>query len=215
MTSRESFLFYTEARIVGLTGLRASNLEQLLSILQKVQGSAIFYHTHHMYLVHHFETPMFTNDFARWVANALRERALSEKLAATDLLSFTSIRELRNAIAARIDEHLRNSSARTQECLPGEEFHFCRSKSFIMSTGLVARNPKEFFDLLPRVSTASLFFHFFEARLRLGEPSNDFSQWLASQGEPALAQKIDALDPYSMTLDLFKQRILELGRSGR
>jgi hypothetical protein len=210
-----TFLFYTEARIVELTGLRATNLEQMLALLRKVPGSSIFYHTHHMYLAHHFETPVFTNDFSRWVSECLHERALGEKLAAIDLLSFTSIRELRNAIIARIEEHTPDSGGRGHECPPDEQFHFCRSKSFILPTGLVARNPMEFFDLLPRVTRASLFFHFFEARLRLGKRSNDFSEWLAAQGEEDLAKKIDSLDPYSMTLDQFKERVAELGRRRR
>jgi hypothetical protein len=80
-----------------------------------------------------------------------------------------------------------------------------------MRTGLVARDPKEFFEVLPQVTNVSLFFHFFEARLRLGRPTNDFSQWLAWRGEELLANSINALDPYSMTLDEFKERIIALG----
>ena len=215
MNHTEPFVFYTERRLVTLTGLRASNLNQLLGNLREVPGSSIFYHTHHMYLSHHFETPLFSNDFALWVSEALQEGALGEKLAAIDLLSFTSIRELREAIIATIECHVGEDGRRLRECPPGDEFHFCRSKSFIMPTGLIARDPKEFFEVLPQVSNISLFFHFFEARLRLGRPTNDFSQWLAWCGEEALANSIDATYPYSMTLDEFKARIIALGRDGR
>ena len=215
MNHTERFVFYTERRLVALTGLRASNLGQLLGSLREVPGSSIFYHTHHVYLSHHFETPLFSNDFALWVTEALQEAALGEKLAVIDLLSFTSIRELREAIIARIERHIGEDGRPLRECPPGDEFHFCRSKSFIMPTGLIALDPKEFFEVLPQVSNVSFFFHFFEARLRLGRPTNDFSQWLAWRGEEVLAKSIDTMDPYSMTLDEFKQRIIALGADGR
>ena len=61
------------------------------------------------------------------------------------------------------------------------------------------------------LSHASLYFHFFEARLRLGRRTNDFSRWLADQGRPDLAAAIDALNPYVRTLDELRQDIVQLG----
>ena len=212
MNHLESFAFYTERRLVELTGLRAVNLEQLIQSLKEVPGSCIFYHTHHMYLAHHFETPVFSNDFALWVSEALQEEALGEKLAAIDLLSFTSVRELREAIVRTIERHVSTDGDLLRGCPPGDELHFCRSKSFAMPTGFVANSPEEFFEILPRVSNTSIFFHFFEARLRLGRMTNDFSDWLRGRGETAVADRIDALDPYISTLDEFKQRIIAAGR---
>jgi hypothetical protein len=211
MDHTEPFVFYTERRLVALTGLRAKNLRQLLRLLKSVPGSSIFYHTHHMYLSHHFETPVFSNDFALWASEALQEEALGEKLAAVDLLAFSTIRKLREAIVQTIEGHVGSNGMALRECPAGDEFHFCRSKSFIMATGLVALDPAEFFDLLPQVSNVSVFFHFFEARLRLGRPTNDFSQWFRWRGEKELADQIDLIDPYNKTLDEFKQRIIELG----
>lgn len=121
-----------------------------------------------MYLAHHFETPSFTNDFALWVGEALQEEALGEKLAAIDLLSFTSIRGLRESILVEVDKAIDGGADRSRNCPARDELHFCRSKSFIMPTGLVADDPQAFFHLLPNVSNVSLFYHFFEARLRLG-----------------------------------------------
>jgi hypothetical protein len=213
MNHTEPFVFYTERRLVVLAGLRASTLDELLATIRTVPGSSIFYHTHHMYLAHHFETPAFTNDFALWVSEALQENALGEKLSAIDLLSFTSIRDLRDAIVETIEAHRSGAGYRDRECPRGDEFHFCRSKSFIMPTGLVATGPKQFFEILPHVTNVSLFFHFFEARLRLGRQTNDFSQWLAWRGHDAAARTIDAMDPYSSTLDEFKARIAALGKA--
>jgi hypothetical protein len=211
MDHTEPFVFYTERRLVALTGLRATNLQQLLRLIREVPGSSIFYHTHHMYLSHHFETPAFTNDFASWATEALQADRLGEKLAAIDLLSFTTIRQLRDAIVETIETDQAENSVHVRECPPDDEFHFCRSKSFVMPTGLVAHTPREFFEIMPRVTTVSLFFHVFGARLRLDQTASDFSAWLAWRGQEGLAKAIDEIDPYVLTLDELKERIIALG----
>jgi hypothetical protein len=208
----EGFAFYTERRLVVLTGRKASNLEELLAQLTQVSGSCIFYHTHYLYLTHHFERPRFYNEFAGWVSRALQEERLAERLAAIDLLAVTSIRELREAIAAVMRKHLEGTHGSMRECPPGDDFYFCEAKSFIMPTGLVARTVPEFFAMLDQVTNACLHFHFFEARLRLERPTNDFSKWLAGLGETRLARKIHSLNPYTLTLDELKHEIVKLGR---
>ena len=210
MNANCPFLFYTERRLVLLTGRRARTLAELAGHLREVTGSSVFYHTHHHYLSHHFERPRFYNDFATWALQALQETALAARLAVIDLLAFTAIRPLREAIAAAIDARVKEEGRDERRCPPGDEFHFCESQSFIMPTGIVADGVADFFRKLPKVSNVSLFFHFFEARLRLGRPTNDFSSWLAGCGEPELARAIDSLDPYITTLDELKQQIIRL-----
>ena len=212
MNHTEPFHFYTERRLVELTGLTARTLPELLSVLREISGSCIFYHTHHQFLSHHFEKPVVYNDFANWVSEALQEDALAERLAAVDLLAFISIRQLRDAIIALIDAHLKSAGGRARECPPGDEFHFCKSKSFIMPTGIVASDVPDFFAKLRGITNVSLYFHFLEARLRLERRTNDFSQWLRGRGEVELANSVDRLDPYVVTLDELKDRIVELGR---
>jgi len=150
----EGFVFYTERRLVVLTGRKASNLEELLAQLTQVSGSCIFYHTHYLYLTHHFEKPRFYNEFAGWVSRALQEERLAERLAAIDLLALTSIRELREAIAGVVRKHLEGCRGSVRECPPGDDFHFCEAKSFIMPTGQVAHNVGEFFAMLEQVTNA-------------------------------------------------------------
>jgi len=211
MNHNEPFVFHTERRLVLLTGRSARNLGELRDHMGAVSGSSIFYHTHHQYLSHHFEKPVFHNDFASWVSLALLEETLSEKLVAIDLLSFSSIHELREAILATIEAYLTQIGDRRQNCLPGQEFHFCESKSFIMPSGLVAHDIPEFFAQLPKVANTSLYFHFFESRLRLGRATNDFSSWLAYRGAGELARAIDRLNPYRMTMEELREEILRLG----
>jgi Family of unknown function (DUF5752) len=212
---QEPFRFYTELRLVQLTGRKARTLRQLAGHLHRVPGSSIFYHTHESLLEHHFEGPVAHNDFARWVTEALQEDALGERLAFLDLRDFSSLRELRDAIVGIIESHMaRRGKVRPQHCPQGEEFHFCRVKSFMMPNGLVARTAEEFFEVLPSISNQSLYFHFIESRLRLGLNTNDFSFWLEACGKPDLARAINALNPYARTLDELKAEIVKLGRKG-
>jgi uncharacterized protein DUF5752 len=209
------FAFYTERRLVVLTGRKASNLDELLHHISEVSGSSIFYHTHVAYLTQHFVKPRFYDEFANWASHALQEERLAERLAAIDLLTVTSIRELREAIAAVIEKHLDGDKNTRRECPPGDEFHFCEAKSFIMPTGQVAATVPEFFQTIGQVTNTCLHFHFFEARLRLERPTNDFSQWLENLGETGLARKIDRLNPYTMSLDELKHEIVKMGRKYR
>jgi hypothetical protein len=213
MNHTEPFHFYTERRLVQLTGQTARTLPELLSVLREISGSSVFYHTHHLFLSHHFEKPVVYNDFANWVSEALQEDALAERLAAIDLRAFTAIRQLRDAIVSMIEAHLKSTGGRVRECPPGDEFHFCKSTSFIMPTGIVASDVPDFFRKLPGITNVSLYFHFLEARLRLERRTNDFSQWLRWRGEEELADSIDRLDPYVVTLDELKQQIVELWHS--
>jgi len=211
-TQVDPFVFRTEVRLVVLTGRKASNAEQLLQHLTEVSGASVFYHTHYLYLAHHYEKPKFYNDFANWVSQALQEQRLAEQLAAIDLLAMTSLREMRESLILVLRRHLQDDERALRECPPGDEFHFCEAKSFIMPTGLRAHNAPEFFEMLEQVTNACLHFHFFEARLRLERPTNDFSKWLGDLGETKLARKIDELNPYAMTLDALKHEIVKLGR---
>jgi hypothetical protein len=213
MNHTDPFRFCTERRLVQLTGQTARTLSELLSVLREISGSCVFYHTHHQFLSHHFEKPVVYNDFANWVSEALQEDVLAEKLSAIDLLDFTSIRQLREAIITVIEAHLEKVDGDHRECPPGDEFHFCKSMSFIMPTGIVASDVPDFFAKLRGITNVSLYFHFLEARLRLERRTNDFSQWLRWRGEGELADSVDRLDPYVVTLDELKDQIVELGHS--
>lgn len=213
--STDEFRFFTERRLVVLTGRKARNLTELLEDLRSASGACIFYHTHHLHHSHHFEKPRFYNEFANWASHALQEEGLAERLAAIDMLAATSIRAIRDAIVEAIAKYIEGTGKATRECPPGDEFHFCEAKSFVMATGVVARNNSEFFDGIAAATNASLHFHFFEARLRLERATNDFSLWLNARGETRLARRIERLNPYSMTLDELKHEIVRLGKRYR
>jgi hypothetical protein len=207
----EPFAFRTERHLVVLTGRRARNLAELLDHLNKVSGSSIFYHTHYLYLTQNFARPRFYNEFANWASHAVQEEGLAERLAAIDLLALTSIRDVRTAIIAAIERYL-DGARRLRDCPADDEFHFCEAKSFVMPTGYVANDVPQFFDMVGRVTDSCLYYHFFEARLRLEQPINDFSVWMKAHGQPRLAQAIDRLDPYETTLGGLREQIVKIGR---
>ncbi len=207
----KAFVFDTALRLVTLTGLRAQSLRELRARLPEVPLSSIFQHTHQEYLAHDFQRSQHYNDFARWVSDTLREEALGEKLAAIDLLAFTTLEELRGEIIATIDTYLAQLDRASYECRPEDAFHFCQSRSFVLPTGLVAHDVPEFFAKVASISNASLYFHFFEARLRLGRRTSDFSRWLSDRGRDDLAGAIDKLNPYTRSLDELRVDIVAVG----
>ena len=69
---------------------------------------------------------------------------------------------------------------------------------------------EEFKQYLSKVTIHSIYFHMFEARMRLKKEDNDFSCWLRDAGFKSLAYKISKLDPYTYTLEGLRRQIIEL-----
>jgi hypothetical protein len=90
------------------------------------------------------------------------------------------------------------------------------TKRFVLPTICVAHNLEEFIDAIRKVSVRSLYFHIFEARMRLKEDENDFTEWFRSIGQEQLAKDLCRLDPYTMTLEGLRERIIrEVSRYAR
>jgi len=204
------FRFFTRLNLVELLGRKAKDVPELLAGLRKVPGSSIYYHTHRFLQQHHYLSPEPPNDFAFWVTGSLGLDALGERLASVDTIKFHRLGDLREKYIEILEAHLKNNnSARRSECPEGEEFHFMSCRTFILPAHHEARDLKEFLGLLSTVSINSIYFHMFEARLRLGRGDNDFSNWLESLGYPELAQEISRLDPYTMTLEGLRERLIQ------
>lgn len=212
--AKEPFRFYTRLHLREVTGLRAATLEQLLQGVRAVPGSVIYHHTHHFLQQHQYLTPEPPNDFAYWVREILGDVELGERLASIDTLDFPTIRALRDLIADTIDRHLaQRPSARLRFADPGQEFHFIRAISFVLPTGDTAVDLGEFARTLERITIDSLYYHVFEARLRLEQPTNDFALWMhTALQESVLAEEISRLDPYSYTMENLRRTILDLIR---
>ncbi|HAX61305.1 MAG TPA: hypothetical protein DCX95_01920 [Elusimicrobia bacterium] len=204
------FHFYTRLNLTELLGRKATNLAELLEGLKTVPGSSIYYHTHRFLQQHHFLSPEPPNDFAYWVSNILQEEKLGEQLAAVDIIQFKKIRDLRDKFISIIEGYLKKNPVMREA--PGEaEFHFMKSVTFIIPTQYTANNLAEFLQAIKKISILSMYFHIFEARLRLEKGDNDFSNWLEDElKENELAKVISNLDPYTQTLESLRQKIIYL-----
>ena len=80
----------------------------------------------------------------------------------------------------------------------------------VTPTSYVAHDTAEFIDALNKVSVNSIYFHVFEARLRLRNGGNDFTVWFREQGKEKLANVLSLLDPYTMTLEGLRSKIIKL-----
>lgn len=212
LKAKEPFRFYTRLHLSELTGLRASTLSQLLSLIKEVPGSCIYHHTHRFLQQHQYLSPEPPNDFAYWVSEVLGEDELGEKLASIDTMQFSTIRSLREVITVKIEDYLKNTpTANLKFAAEGEEFHFIKSVSFVLSTNYTASDLKEFADILKKITIDSIYYHVFESRLRLEKRKNDFSNWIeASIGDKRLADRIAQLDPYTRTLEDLRGTIVKI-----
>lgn len=205
-----AFRFSTRLHLTELTGLRASTLAQLLSIIKEAPGSCIYHHTHRFLQQHQFLSPEPPNDFAYWVTEILGERELGERLASIDTMQFWRIASLREEIVAAIEGYLaENYTARLKFARQGEEFFFLKSVSFVLPTPYVANDLRELVDIMRKITIDSIYFHIFEARLRLERKTNDFSNWIENSiGDKELADELANLDPYTRTLEDLRSAII-------
>lgn len=212
----KSFRFYTRMHLSELTGVSAGNLEELLKCIKSIDGSAIYHHTHRFLQQHEYLNPEPANDFAYWVDEALGESRLAEALASIDTVSFKSIRMLREELSNVIANYLESNKGRQlRSAMPGMEFNFVKSVSFVFPTGYTASSAGEFVECLEKITSDSLYFHMFESRLRLDKQENDFSLWLRSSlGLDKPADAINRLDPYTHTIGQLRRVIIDILRKG-
>ncbi|MCM8783215.1 MAG: DUF5752 family protein [Candidatus Omnitrophica bacterium] len=210
--AKEPFRFYTRLHLTELTGFRAVNLSQLLELIKEIPGSAIYHHTHRFLQQHLYLSPEPPNDFAYWVREFLGEDELGEKLASIDTLEFSTIRALREKIIEMVEVYLKEKPrARLKFANEGEEFHFVKSVSFILPTPYIAYDLKEFVEIIKKITIDSIYFHIFEARLRLEKGRNDFSYWIeTSLGDRELAEEISQFDPYTRTLEELRKTLIRI-----
>ena len=82
----------------------------------------------------------------------------------------------------------------------------------VLHSGISARTLREFCGALQTVGLNSVYFHFVEARRRLGDRKmDDFSHWIADNFTmPSLVTAIGEIDIYFYTLAEIRDAILAL-----
>ncbi len=218
------FEFKSRLILTELLGRRASTLAELTEGIRAVPLSSIYHHTQRFLQQHHFLSPEPPNDFAYWATNMLNDEIAGERLASIDVTQFVKLSDLRRQFLHLLEEYQsemgkprsrdEGESGSTARCPEGEEFHFMGSHIFVIPTGRIAWNVDSFVEILKSVSIHSIYFHMFEAKLRLEKGDNDFSIWLRSAGRPAEADEISRLDPYTFTLEGLREKLLEIVSDG-
>ncbi len=193
--------------ILKSTGRKAKNLRELKEALAGVSDGAIAHHTYQYFLKGHILE--YTNDFAHWAGESIEERALAERLSNIDPYDYASIQDLRQDLIGAVDDYL-TQFPEPRDALLGDEFHFNETISLVFPAGVWARNLAEFLMAMKYAEGSSLYYHFYDARVRLGNKADDFSQWLEEGLEkPEVARRIRAIDPFVHNLEAIRERIVE------
>jgi small-conductance mechanosensitive channel len=207
--AQNPFKFNARVHLVELTGFKATNLEELKEILKTAPDPVIYYHTHHYLEEHQYLVPELTNDFAAWVKTALGNEVLAERLAVISSIEFTNLTNFRDKAVNTIETYIAQNHYPWQ-APPGREFYFLKSVDVILPTPFVAHDLREFIEDLRKITPDSLYYHFFESRMRLKNGLNDFANWLADDmDEKELSQQIAKIDPYTYTLEGLRSALIQ------
>jgi hypothetical protein len=210
--AKAPFQFYTRLVLQELTGIRARGIKELLEYLRQAPESVIYHHTHRFLQQHQYLSPEPPNDFAYWIREMLGLDSLAEQMMSISPDEFRSLEAIRERFIAILENYL-NKKERPRYAVPGQEFHFIKSVSFVFPSGRAATDLYEFVESLRQVTIESLYFHMFEAKLRLKRGNNDFSFWLGtSLGEETLAAQLERLDPYTHTMTALRETIIQFAQ---
>lgn len=202
------FKFNQCITILKSTGKKAKNLRELRNLLSKISNGCIFHHIYQYFLKGHILE--YTNDFAHWAGESLEERALSEQLSNIDPYAYKEMSDLRNELLNVVDDYLERFP-KPREAMPGDEFFFNETITLVFPVGVKAKNLAEFLIGIKYVDTGSIYYHFYEARFRLGSGIDDFSLWVEQVlGKKELSEKIRAIDPFMHSIEGIREHIVEV-----
>ena len=192
-------------------GEKAINLRELLHTLGEVDDSVLYYHLLQSRLAITQPVVEYPNEFALWAATALQDIKLAEKLSSFDPFEYDDMEQVRGAMVDILEEYLWDLPS-VPWARPGFEFHFCEASMVVIQSETPANTMKEFCDNLVKVGLDSVYYHFFEARRRLGmRHIDDFSYWMEFNFDlPELVAAIRSLDVYFYTLKEVRDALVAL-----
>jgi len=194
--------------LIESTGKKAKTLRELRDLIAIISVESINHHTYQYYLRRRILE--YNNDFAHWAGESLEERTLSEYFSNIDPFLFKDVNDLRRALLKVIDNYL-EQFPEPREAMVGDEFYFNEAIILLFPAGLRANNLAEFLIAIKYVDPPSLYYHFYEARVRLGSGIDDFSKWVEDALErKELAAKIRNIDPLMHTLEGIREHLSEI-----
>lgn len=207
-SAEEPFLFIGCSELQEILGKEADDEKRLVELIEEVPLDSIYYHTHSFFLRHHYIPGAYANDFAQWVATQVRDLVLGERLAVLDPFDFKNLEALREELISIIDDHLSRTSV-VPRAIFGKPFYFKQSRIIEVPTGLRARTLQDFRSALSDVEISAIYYHMFEARIRLPREESDFSLWIRKYlGLPELSERIRVLNPYVGSLERLRSSLL-------
>ncbi len=190
----EVFEFKECIHLIKATGRKARNLREFKEMIAVVPDESILHHTSQYFIKSRILE--YTNDFAHWAGESLGERVLAEHLSSVDPYTFGSMDGLRKELLFVIDAYL-EKFPEPREILPGNEFYFNETVTLVFPARIKARNLAEFLMAVKYVNVNSIYYHFYEARVRNWSGADDFSVWLKETlGREELAARIRSIDPF-------------------
>lgn len=210
----DAFALKDCALISIATGKKAQSLKELRERLLTVSPDSIYLHFWGSLLEPRFEEREFNNDFAAWARHGLHDDILAERLAVLDPRDYPDLEALREETVSIVEERL-DESEYLNWVLASEPFEFLRSQIVVFDTYQRIQRPEQLAQLLPNLSTSSLFYHFIDARRRLPEGMDDFRYWLAGfDGQyQVLSDQLADIDPYFETLTQLRQEVAAIFRA--
>ncbi len=205
-----AFVFKASSKLPEFVGIKAGTVAELQEGIRRVDDAGIFHHTFHFLYDHPFARRQPPSDFAYWVGTILLDHGLAERLAAVTIGQCASLGALRERLILIIDEHRRTHECRTSSP-DGMDFFFMRSNSVVVPTSRQATDLPSFAEAIESVGPSSIYHHLFESKLSRRDGRNDFSAWLEDEWKlTAAARRIEALDPFLMSLEEIRRRILNI-----
>ncbi len=203
----EPFEFKQCASILKTTGKKARNLRELRDLISTASDESLFHHTYQYFMKGRILE--YTNGFAQWAGEGIEERVLAEHLSNLDPYDFKNLGELRNELLKVIDKYL-EIYPEPREVIAGDEFYFNETVTMIFQVGITAKNTAEFLTAVKYVDAGSVYYHFYEARVRLGGGVDDFSAWFDKVlMKKELAEKIKSIDPFIHSIEGIRGHIVE------
>jgi hypothetical protein len=199
------FEFKQSMMLLKSTGKKARTLAELRELIASVSADSVFHHTYQYFLKGHILE--YTNDFSQWAGESIEESGLAEQLSNVDPYDYPDIEQLRKELVRIIDLY-RERFPEPREALPRDEFFFNEAITLVFPAGLRAQNLAEFLMAVKHVDAGSLYYHFYDSRIRQGGEKNDFSQWFEQElGKSDLAGKIHSIDPFMHSLEGIRELI--------
>ncbi len=192
------------------TGTSALTLKELRAGIQQIHPGSIYHHFWGGLLQPSFGEREYNNDFAAWARYGLHDAVLAERLAIVNPTDFETLEDLRLDLLDIIDERL-DESERLPWLVASLPFEFIRAQTVVFDTRTRIGSPEAFPEVIPHLSTGSIFYHFIDALRRSPFGIDDFSAWLATfeNRYEGLIRRLADIDPYFGSLVELRQRLAD------